>query len=128
MKSKVILFESIAFILIGGSVLFCVGYFSSDRTAISFASFTGILIGYMIYTRIESWSDNGQPLKTLYRFAVTLLVSTWASLCLLMACSVISNSSLCTGNKRNVFITLNYFFPLVFVFLGWLFNYFSSSR
>lgn len=128
MKGNRMLIESAAFILIGGSVLFCMGYFSSDRTAISFASFTGILIGYMIYVRIDSWSHNGQPLKVLYLFGVTLLMSTWASLCLLIACNAFSNSPLCIENKRSVFVVLIFFFPFMFVFFGWLYSHFLQTR
>lgn len=122
MKNRTMMRDSLILIVIGGLVLFSTNYFLPDDVAFEIASFTGGGIGYVIYIRTSSWNYDEQYLKILHMLGITFLMSTWASLFLLVTCGVSSKLTICTENQLNGFVILNFFFPLLIVLLGWLSN------
>lgn len=128
MKNNVILNKGAVLILIGGSIMFCTGYFLPDKLALQGATFMGALIGYIIYVRVNNWEIEDSIRKSLLMFAITILMSVWASLSLLVACNIFSKLPLCTENRRNGFIILYFFFPMLIVFFSWLSTRWSRSK
>lgn len=128
MNGYFLLHEAVPFIIIGGSILFGVGYFLPDEIALQVASFIGGLIGYIIYVRISSRDPKDVSHKSILMFTVTLLMSLWATLCLWLACAVFAKLPLCTENRRNAFAILNFFFPMLIVFFGWVSNHWPRSK
>jgi len=120
MKSVSLAKEGILLILISGALLFSVGYFLPDEVALQGATFAGGLFGYIIYVRISNWDVNRQSLRDLFAFGITLLMSLFASVLLVGACNVFSKLPLCAENRRNAFVILNFFFPMLIVFFSWV--------
>lgn len=128
MKSKIFLNKGAMLILLGGLVLFCIDYFLPADLALQGATFAGASIGYLIYLRVNNWELENGVRKNLLMFAITILMSAWASICLLLACDISPRLPLCTENRRNGFIILNFFFPMLIVFFSWLSNRWLRSR
>jgi len=61
-------------------------------------------------------------------FGITILMSSWSSACLLATYNIFPKMPRWTENMRNAFIILNFFFPLLLVFSGWLSNRLSRLR
>jgi hypothetical protein len=114
--------------LISGSILFSIGYVLPTDLALQGATLVASIIGYVIYLRIRNWNAMENFFKTAVLFSVTLLMSLWASLCLLAACTVIPKLPLCLENKRNSFIILYFFFPMLIVFFSWVSTRWSQPK
>ncbi len=126
MKTNAFLNEGVLLVVVGGSILFCAGYFLPDDIALPGATFVAALIGFIIYTRVSSWQIEGGARKVLLAFALAALMSAWASLCLLVAYGNFPRSPVWTDQRRNGFVILDFFFPIFIVFLGWLSNMLSA--
>jgi len=128
MNNNVVRNEGLILILIGGSILFGTGYFVPDEVALQVATFIGGLIGYIVYSRVSSWEISNQARKDTLMFGITVLISLWASLCWLAAYNVFPQTAPLAENRRNSFIILNFFFPMLIVFFGWVSKRLSRSR
>ena len=128
MKSNVVRNEGLILILVGGSILFSTEYFLPKEIALKVATFIGGLIGFILYSRIRNWDINNQSLKNMLMFGITILMSSWASFCLLATYNFFPKMPRWAENMRNAFIILNFFFPLLLVFSGWLSNRLSRLR
>ena len=120
MRNKISFVEGIVLILVGGSILFSAGYFLPDRLALQGTTFIGGVVGYIIFVRFLDSQIDSKPIKNLFLFLVTILMSSWASLCLIGICYIASDSPICYGNRFRGFIIANFFFPMLIVFFSWV--------
>ncbi len=120
MRNKISLLEGIVLILVGGSILFSAGYFLPDTLAYQGATFIGGLVGYIIFVRFLNWQIESKPIKNLFLFLTTILMSSLASLCLIGICYISSDLPICYGNRFKGFIMTDFFFPMLIVFFSWI--------
>jgi len=129
MKRHVVRNDGFALVFVSGSILFSIGYFLPNEVALQVTTFVGGLIGFIIYSRVRNWNINDQSFKNMLMLGITILMSSWASLCWLVAYDVFLKTIPLTENRRNAFISLNFFLPLLLVFSGllssWLSNHLS---
>lgn len=128
MNRKSLLLDGILLIIVNGLLLLIVGYSLQGELALQVATFMGGLMGYIIYSRISTRAIPNESHRTPLIFSFTLLMSLWASLCLLVSCTVFSNLPLCSENRRNGFIILYFFFPMLIVFISWTFGHWKQSQ
>lgn len=132
MKKQVVRNEGFMLILVGGSILFSIGYFLPNEVALQITTFIGGLIGFIIYSRVSNWNINDRALENMLMLGITILMSSWASSCWLVAYNLFFKATPLAENRLNAFIILNFFFPLLLVFSGllssWLSERLSRSR
>lgn len=128
MKSDSILKKGSVLVLIAGLIMFCTGYFLPDEVALQGTTFVAGLMGYITYIRVNNWGVEDSVRKSLLIFAITVLISVWASLSLLAACHIFSKLPLCTENRRNGFIILYFFFPMLIGLFSWLSTNWSQPK
>jgi hypothetical protein len=123
-----VLKQSIALVFVSGSILFSVGYFLPNEVALQGATLAASVIGYIIYLRVRNWEIKDEVHKDFLLFVITLVMSLWASLCLITTCVISAKLPLCLANRRNSFVILYFFFPLLVVFFSWLSTRLSPSK
>lgn len=120
MKKGILFIEAIKLIMIGGLLLFSVGFFLPAKISLQGATLIGGVIGYVIFFKVANLYSIGQSTKDIFLFCTTLAMSLWASICLLGTCSVFPELSQCSENKAQGFVALNFFFPMLVVFFSWV--------
>jgi hypothetical protein len=128
MKRNKLLFEGVVLILAGGLLLFGANRLSPERLVFPIVTFIGGLVGYLIFDRVSIWRIDNRTFRDLVMFSITILTSSFAVLCLLITCNAFSKLSICIENKRNAIIILNFSFPLLMVFFGWLSSLWPRTR
>ena len=110
-------------VFFGGIILAGVGYLLPDRLSVGGAFIIGFFVGGAIFVVMKN-EANQSYVKLLPLLLIVLLASTWASLCLIGACSIFLKFLICSANKIKALVFIGYTSPMLLTIVLWFQQFF----